>query len=163
MQNAQVVGLSFLSTAVTLHKSSPRSWSKSASVTKARKAPEDSQSIWHVSPNNKGYLLFSQFLNRNLKRVRLSLQINKYRRIHTIAISEIAPQVTPFDVLETHLICKARVPKILALSYLVMYGVVCLSSFGIFLSFGALSLPVRFAAAEGSPDSTIPVSLVGRS
>jgi hypothetical protein len=60
------------------------------------------------------------------------------------------------------LICSALVPKILALSYFVMYGVVVLWSFAIFLSFGALSFPLA-AAADGSPEITTPCSPVARS
>lgn len=60
------------------------------------------------------------------------------------------------------LICSALVPKILALSYFVMYGVVVLSLFGIFLSFDAK--PFAFAAAaDGSPEMTTPCSPVARS
>lgn len=40
----------------------------------------------------------------------------------------------------THLICKALVPSTLALSYLVMYGVVTLISFG-FAAFPARCFP----------------------
>lgn len=54
-------------------------------------------------------------------------------------------------------ICSALVPRILALSYLVIYGVVVRWSFGIFLSLGALSFPLICWAAAASPDSTISV------
>lgn len=53
-----------------------------------------------------------------------------------------------------YLICKARVPRIRARSYFVMYGVVLRSSSGILLSRLDLSFP-ELAAAEGSPEMTM--------
>ena len=40
--------------------------------------------IGHVSPHDQGNLLFPHLLDRNLEGIRLTLKINKHRRIHAV-------------------------------------------------------------------------------
>jgi len=68
----------------TLRKSSPRS----CEVTLATSFPEklaarDSQAIRQIPPHNQRDLLLPKLLDRNLQRIRLTLHIHQYRRIHT--------------------------------------------------------------------------------
>lgn len=95
-----------------------------------------------------------QLLHRNLQRIRFSVQGHQNRRVHTatrrnetnqLSSLSLSPSLEKKRTFSTHLICKARVPKILAFSYFVMYGVVTL---------------ILFACAGttswGAPISTIP-------
>lgn len=85
----------------------------------------DLLSIRHVATDNQRDLLLAQLLNGDLKRIRLALEINQHWRVHATKRNSLSAQVHPYSLpsatdLETHLICRARVPRIRAFSYLVM-------------------------------------------
>lgn len=107
-------------------------------------------SVRKVPPNHQRDFLLLQLLERNLQRITLSARIHQHRRIHTSL--RISTCLTTHKH-KTHLICSALVPSSRARSYFVMYGVVFLSSSGIFLSSTRLlaAPAAAAAAAAGSP------------
>jgi hypothetical protein len=118
------------------------------------------QAIGQVASYDQRNLLLPQFLNGDLQRVGLSLDVNENGRVHAEGpVRNALKQHTnrksdsrPSN--PTYLICNARVPSTRALSYLVMYGVVLRFSFEIFLSltpFTVLSDFAAFSCAEMSP------------
>lgn len=92
--------------------------------------------IRKISPHNERNFLLVEFLDSNLQRVRFTLKIDKHRSVHTdIAVRFTQHASSLFgDLSKTNLICRARVPKTRARSYLVMYGVVVRWSLGTFFS-----------------------------
>lgn len=59
----------------------------------------DVPSIRHISPYHQRYFLLLQFLDRNLQRIRLPLQIDQYRRIHTTAPEIISTAIYSTDAI----------------------------------------------------------------
>lgn len=112
-----------LLTAAAPHKSSPHSY-KGQHGGQVSQEPGDVLSIGHVSPHNQGNLLLPQLLDGYLKWVGLSLEVDKNRGIHAMLTSIFSSltsrQRQPAHIASAYLICRARVPRIRAFSYLVM-------------------------------------------
>ena len=82
--------------------------------------------VWEVSPDDEGNFSLGQLLDSDLERVRLAVQWNKDGGVHAVAGENILQMVSE----RTYLICRARVPRIRALSYFVKYRVVMRTLFG---------------------------------
>ena len=101
--------------------------------------------IGKIPADDQWNLLLVELFDRNLQRICFSFQVYQNGCIHAeIVISYSSDQCLAGA---THLICSALVPSTLALSYLVMYGVVVRLSSGIFLSLSLVGFDVLAPAS----------------
>ena len=80
--------------------------------------------VWKEAPDDERDLVCSQFFHCNVKWIRLAFDGHQNRSVHADSRSR-SDQLVPVDnckplICLPHLICKALVPNIRALSYLVM-------------------------------------------
>lgn len=86
---------------------------------------DDIQSIRHVAPHNQRNLLLAEFLDGDLQWVGLSFKIDENGSVHAVPVSATASLPSthhvPFSIRDrAYLICRARVPRMRAFSYLVI-------------------------------------------